>query len=169
MENPRLALVLLRKFWMLVLFTVLIGGGIAFAYNELATPKYTSRISLLIWNRDIDKINSISERVITKKSTSSENDVNEVMRYNSLVSASLHVANRLTPAFKKLINSSMVKEATDKKLLEKGFNEPLDYKIKCKVIVSSCVIDLFVTSTDSKLATAAANTLTECFSKNNSV
>ena len=164
-ENPRLALALLRKYWLLVIFAVLIGSGIAFAYNQLATPKYTSKISLLIWNRDIDKINTISEKLIADKSAGNRSEVNEVMRYNSLVSASLQVANRLTPAFKKLINSSIVKEATDKKLLEKGFQEPLNYKVKCKVIMKSCVMDLSVTSPDAKLATAAANTLTECFSQ----
>jgi capsular exopolysaccharide synthesis family protein len=165
MENPRLALALLRKFWLLVLVAVLIGGGIAFAYNMLVTPRYTSKISLLIWNRDIDKITSASGRAVAGKKDSTINEVNDVIRYNSLVSASLHVANRLTPAFKKLINSLVVKEATDKKLLERGFKEPFTYKIKCKVIMSSCVMDLSVTSTDSKLSTAAANALTECFSK----
>ena len=168
MENPRLALVLLRKYWMLVIFAMLIGGGIAFTYNVLATPKYTSKISLLIWNRDIDKINSTNERLVTGKYSTNENEVNEVnevMRYNSLVSASLHVSNRLAPAFKKLINSSIVKEATESKLVEKGFKEPFDYKFKCKVIMKSCVMDLSVTSANPKLATATANTLTECFSQ----
>jgi capsular exopolysaccharide synthesis family protein len=159
-ENPRLVLVLLRKYWMLVLFTMLLGAGIAFTYNQCATPIYTSNISLLIWNRDIAPVVTESNSITNTDSR----QVNEVIRNNSLVSQSLHVAQRLVPAFLKLINSSVVRKATVEKLYKQKFKHPLDYSFKCKIKINSCIMDVYVTSPDPALATAAASALTESFS-----
>ncbi len=159
-DNPRLIWGLLRKYWMLVLFVTLTGVGISYIYNQYTTPIYTSSISLLIWNRDIDKIK------IDQKKLAENNDneqVNDVMKYNSMISMSLHVAQRLVPAFRKLINSPVVKEATAKKLYQQGFAKPLNYTFACIVKINSCIMDVNVTSPDPKLATAAAIALTESF------
>jgi len=156
-ENPRLILVLLHKYWMLVLGTVLLGAGIAFTYNQLATPMYTSNISLLIWNRDIDK-NSMAVNT-------SDRGINETIGYNNLVSQSLHVAQRLVPAFLKLINSPVVRKSVAEKLYKQKFKDPLEYSFKCKIKMNSCIMDVHVTSPDPLLATAAAVALTKSFSK----
>ena len=156
-ENPRLMLVLLRKYWMLVLGTVLLSTGIAFIYCQYATPKYTSSISLLIWNRDLTK---------NRKNASKKNKgIEETISYSSLVAQSLNVSHRLTPAFMKLINSSVVTEATAKKLYKQNFKKPLNYKFKCKIKNNSFIIDVYVTSPDPLLAKAAAIALTQSFSE----
>lgn len=155
-ENPGLILVLMRKYWALVLLTVLLGTGSAFIYNQYATPLYTSSIALLIWNRDIGKSSVIVNN--------SENGINETIGYNSLVSQSLHVSQRLVPAFLKLINSSVVKKAAAEKLLKQGFKEPLDYTFKCDIKMNSCIMDVYVKSPDQRLANAAATALTTSFS-----
>lgn len=160
-ENPGIILVLLRKYWLLVLFTTLLGGGASFTYNQCVTPLYTSSISLLIWNRDIahsrvEANNSIAD--------SKDRQVNDPVRYNSLVSQSLHVAQRLVPAFLKLINSPVVKKAATEKLYKQGFKDPLEYSFKCRIKMNSCIMDVDVTSPDPKLATAAAGVLTKSFS-----
>ncbi len=158
-ENPRLILVLLRKYWMLVLFTTLLGLGTALIYNQYTTPMYTSSISLLIWNRDIDKVG-----IAGKRTTENTAQVNEVISYNSLVSQSLLVAQRLVPAFRKLINSPVVEKAAAEKLYKQNFKEPLKYSFKCNIKMNSCIMDVEVTSPDPALAAAAANALTEAFS-----
>ncbi len=155
-ENPRLLLVLLRKYWMLVLLMVLLGTGTAFIYNQYATPMYTSSISLLIWNRDIGKSSVIVDN--------SNNGIRETIGYSSLVSQSLHVSQRLVPAFLKLINSSVVSKAAAEKLYEQKFKKPLNYKFKCRIKMNSCIMDVHVTSPDPRLATAAAVALTTSFS-----
>ena len=159
-ENPRLILGLLCKYWMLVLFTTFLGLGTALTYIHYATPIYTSSISLLIWNKDIAA--SVTEN--NSFANTDPRQVNEVIRYNSLVSQSLLVAQRLVPAFRKLINSSVVKKATAEKLYEQKFKRPLDYDFKCQIKMNSCIMDLTVTSPNPRLATAAASTLTETFS-----
>ena len=159
-ENPRIILVLLRKYWMLVLFTTLLGGGTAFTYNQCATPLYTSSISLLIWNRDIAQSSTANNSIVH----SEDRHINDSVRYNSLVSQSLHVAQRLVPAFLKLINSPVVEKATAEKLYKLGFKEPLEYNFKCRIKINSCIMDVDIISPDPKLATAAAETLTKSFS-----
>ena len=155
-DNPRLLLVLLQKYWILVLLTVLLGTGIAFVYEQYATPLYTSSISLLIWNRDIGKSSIVVDN--------SDNRISETIGYSSLVSQSLHVSQRLVPAFLKLINSLVVKKAVAEKLYEQGFKEPLKYKFICEIKRNSCIMDVHVTSSDPRLATAAAVALTTAFS-----
>ena len=155
-ENPRLVLVLLRKYWMLIALTIFLATGSAFIYNQYATPLYTSSISLLIWNRDIARSSVVENN--------SDNAINETIGYNSLVSQSLHVSQRLVPAFLKLINSSVVEEAAAKKLYEQKFKKPLDYTFKCKIKMNSCIMDVDVTSSNPLLATAAATALTVSFS-----
>ena len=155
-ENPRLILVLLRKYWVLVLFTMLLGVGIAFTYVQCVTPMYTSSISLLIWNRDI------SDNRVPKNSTVNNNG-NRIGE-TSLVAQSLNVAQRLVPAFLKLINSSVVKKAAAEKLYKQKFEDPLKYSFKCRIKMNSCIMDVYVTSPDPKLATAAAYALTKSFS-----
>ena len=160
-ENPRLVLVLLRKYWMLVLGTVLLGAGIAFTYNQYATPMYTSSISLLIWNRDIGRS---SMEMNDSAVSNNGRGIRETIGYNSLVSQSLHVAQRLVPAFLKLINSPVVAKAAAEKLYEQKFEKPLNYKFNCKIKMNSCIMDVYVTSPDPQLATAAAAALTSSFS-----
>jgi len=155
-ENPGLVLVLLRKYWMLIVLTVFLGTGIAFIYNQYATPLYTSSISLLIWNRDIAKSNVVVNN--------SDNGISETIGYSSLVSQSIHVSQRLVPAFLKLINSSVVKKSAAEKLYNQKFKKPLNYKFKCKIKMNSCIMDVYVTSPDPLLATAAATALTTSFS-----
>ena len=155
-ENPRVLLVLLRKYWILVLLMVFLGTGIAFIYNQYATPLYTSSISLLIWNRDIGKSSVVANN--------SDNGISETIGYSSLVSQSLHVSQRLVPAFLKLINSSVVKKAAAEKLYKQKFTKPLDYTFKCKIKMNSCIMDVYVTSPDPRLSTAAAVALTTSFS-----
>jgi capsular exopolysaccharide synthesis family protein len=160
-ENPKLVLILLRKYWLLVLITVILGVGVAYTYNKCATPLYTSNISLLIWNREIDKIKAAQENL----STIPNREVSDVMTYNSLISSSLHVSQNLIPAFRKLINSKMIAKLTAEKLYKQNFSKPLNYSFKSNVKMNSCVIDLDVTSPDPELAVAAANALYECFAK----
>ena len=160
-ENPRLVLVLLRKYWMLVLGTALLGAGIAFTYNQYATPMYTSSISLLIWNRDIGKSSAV---VNNSDPNDNGRGISETIGYNSLVAQSLHVSQRLVPAFLKLINSPVVAKAAAEKLYKQKFEKPLDYKFKCKIKMNSCIMDVYVTSPDPLLATAAAVALTSSFS-----
>lgn len=161
-ENPRFILVLLRKYWMLVLLTILLGGGTAFTYNQLVTPQYTSSISLLIWNRDIALSSSGASDSIENNN---DRGISDTIRYNSLVSQSLHVAQRLVPAFLKLINSPVVRKAAAKKLYKQNFKDPLEYRFKCRIKMNSCIMDVNVTSPNPNLATAAAYALTEAFSK----
>ena len=160
-ENPRIILVLLRKYWLLVLFTTLLGGGASFTYNQCITPLYTSSISLLIWNRDIAQ-NSMADNNSIEHSE--DRHINDSVRYNSLVSQSLHVAQRLVPAFLKLINSPVVKKATAEKLYKLGFKDPLEYSFKCRIKMNSCIMDVDIISPDPKLATATAEALTKSFS-----
>ncbi|MDD5729247.1 MAG: polysaccharide biosynthesis tyrosine autokinase [Victivallales bacterium] len=161
-ENPRLILVLLRKFWMLLVFTALLGGTVAFICNRLTIPKYTANISLLIWNRDIGKMETDNDRFSQRNRV--QEGIREAFSYNNLVFSSLQVAQRLTPAFTKLVNSPEVRRATNKRLLQQNFQEPLNYNVKCNAKKQSCIIDLYVTSLSPKLAAAAANALAECFS-----
>ncbi|MDD5699038.1 MAG: polysaccharide biosynthesis tyrosine autokinase [Victivallaceae bacterium] len=160
-ENPRLIWGLLRKYWMLVLLTVLLGLGTALVYNHCATPKYTSTISLLIWNRDMDKIGMTGTGI--EPHDSNDLQVNEIIRYNNLVVLSLQVAQRLVPAFRKLINSTVVAKAAAKKLYNQHFTKPLKYSFECNIKMNSCIMDVIVTSPDPKLAVAAASALTESF------
>lgn len=159
-ENPRIILVLLRKYWLLVLFTMLLGGGISFTYNQCVTPLYTSSISLLIWNRDIAQNSAGNNSIAANR----DRQVNDSVRYNSLVSQSLHVAQRLVPAFLKLINSPVVEKAAAEKLYKQDFKDPLEYSFRCRVKMNSCIMDVDVISPDPKLAVAAAEALTKAFS-----
>jgi tyrosine-protein kinase len=162
-ENPRLILELLRKYWMLVLFTALLGLGTAFTYVKCATPLYTSSISLLIWNRDIAKSSTTLSTSITNNNDGGRG-ISETIRYNSLVSQSLLVAQRLVPAFRKLINSPVVEKAAAEKLYKQKFKKPLNYSFECKIKINSCIMDVYVTSPDPALASAAAVALTDSFS-----
>ena len=158
-DNPRLILVLLRKYWLLVLLTTMVGLGIALTYNQCVTPIYTSSISLLIWNRDIDKIGNAKVNLGNENSP----QVNEVISYNTLVSQSLLVAQRLVPAFKKLINSPVVRKTVQEELYKQNFKKPLNYRFTCNIKMNSCIMDVIVMSPEPKLATAAANALTKSF------
>jgi tyrosine-protein kinase len=160
-ENPSIVFGLLRKYWLLVVLTTILGSGIALAYNYYATPIYTSSISLLIWNNDIGKSNLVADNSNKNNSTRVMSDT---IGYNSLVSQSIQVSQRLVPAFLKLINSSVVAKATAEKLYKQKFKKPLDYEFECKIKINSCIMDIYVTSADPLLATAAAKALTKTFS-----
>jgi capsular exopolysaccharide synthesis family protein len=139
-----------------------LGGLGAFCFNELATPRYSSEIALFTWNRSI--ANAV-KKISKTKSDSKDKSPSEVMRYNSLISQSLIVGQRLISDYIMIINNPQVKKATNEDLIKKGFKPPLKYSFNCSLKRNSCVLKVSVISSNPKLAAAAANSLVDAFKK----
>jgi capsular exopolysaccharide synthesis family protein len=102
----------------------------------------------------------------TSKKTQGENKtskVKEVMMYNSIVSQSLYLGQRLISDYTRIMNNHQVKKATNEDLIKKGFKPPLKYTFSCSVRRQSCIMEIDVVSPDSKLSAAAANSLVKAF------
>ncbi|MCK4981954.1 MAG: polysaccharide biosynthesis tyrosine autokinase, partial [Victivallaceae bacterium] len=138
----------------------ILGGVAAFCFNELSTPLYKSEISLFTWNSSIaDAIKKIKKNQKDKKG----NKVQEIMTYNSIISQSLYLGQRLISDYITIINNPQVRKKTNEYLIEQGFKAPLEYYFECSIKRKSCIMDIFVVSPDRKLATAAANNLIKAF------
>jgi capsular exopolysaccharide synthesis family protein len=158
---------LVMKHWLLILSVAVIGLIVAFCYNKLATPLYHSNISMFTWNTGIDEaIKSIknSGNVSDNKNGDNKNrrhnsKLQQVMMYNSVVSQSLRLGNTLLRDYQRMLNSREVRTATNLILAKRGFKPPFKYTIKCSTKKQSCIMDMTVTSSDPRLAEAAANNL----------
>jgi len=151
---------LLNRYWMLILSTLILGGVAAFCFNELSTPLYKSHISLFTWNRSITKAIKKVKKGQKGKET---NEVQDLMMYNSIISQSVYLGQRLIFDYVNIINNPQVKKTTDDDLISQGFRVPLEYSFSCSIKRKSCIMNISVVSPDDKLAAAAANSLVKAF------
>lgn len=151
---------LLNRYWILILLMFILGIGGAFCFNEFSTPLYKSHISLFTWNRSIT--NAI-KKVKKDRKDKKTNEVQDVMMYNSIISQSVYLGQRLIFDYVNIMNNPQVKKATDDDLISQGFKAPLKYSFECSIKRKSCIMSISVVSPDSGLATAAANSLIKAF------
>jgi tyrosine-protein kinase len=151
---------LLNRYWILILSTLILGGVAAFCFNELSTPLYKSHISLFTWNRSITKA---IKKVKKSQKSKNTNEVKDLMMYNSIISQSVYLGQRLIFDYVNIIKNPQVKKTTDDDLISQGFKAPLKYSFKCTVKRKSCIMGISVVSPDRKLAAAAANSLIKAF------
>jgi tyrosine-protein kinase len=153
-------LYLLSRYWVLVLSMFVLGGVAAFCFNELSTPLYKSNISLFTWNRSITKAIKKVKKGQKGKET---NEIQDLMMYNSIISQSIYLGQRLILDYVNIMNNPQVKKATNEDLISQGFKAPLKYSFRCTTKRKSCIMGISVVSPDSKLAAAAANSLIMAF------
>ena len=151
---------LLRKYWLLILVITALGCFSGICFNEFSTPLYKSKISVFTWNRGIaEALREIQKDQKDNKRTKSQ----EIMMYNSIISQSVYLGQRLISDYKNLLSNPEVKNACNAALIKQGFKPPLDYSFKCVIKRKSCIMVLEVVSANKKLATAAANSLVKAF------
>ena len=151
---------LLNRYWILLLSMIALGVAVSFCFNEFSTPLYKSRISLFTWNSSITKA---MKKVKKNREGNKTSEVEEVMMHNNIISQSIYLGQRLIFDYINIMKNPQVKRATDKNLIAQGFKSPLKYSFTCSVKRKSCIMNVTVISPDSKLATAAANSLVEEF------
>ena len=151
---------LLNRYWILLLFMIVLGASAAFCFNEFSTPLYKSKISLFTWNSSITKA---MKKVKKNRESKKNSEVEEIMMYNNIISQSIYLGQRLISDYVNIMNNPQVKKATDKSLIRQGFKVPLKYYFKCSVKRKSCIMNVRVVSPDNKLAMVAANSLVEEF------
>lgn len=151
---------LLSRYWVMLLSMVALGATIAFCYNEFSIPLFKSKISIFTWNQSVtEALKNIKQNRKDKKT----DKVQEIMMYNNIVSQSIYLGQRLISDYINIMNNPQVKKAADKDLIRQGFKAPLRYTFECSVKRKSCIMSIAVVSPDSKLATAAANSLIKAF------
>ena len=155
-------LYLLGRYWILMLCMLALGGVAAFCFNTFSTPLYKSRISLFTWNRNIaEAIKNVEKDQKEEKNSK----VQKVMMYNSIISQSIYLGQRLISDYMTIMNNPQVRKNTDTALIKQGFKTPLKYSFSCKTKRQSCIMKINVVSPGRELAAAAANNLIESFQK----
>lgn len=153
-------LYLLNRFWILILSVFILGGIVAFCFNEFSIPLYKAQISLFTWNRGIAE----AIRKLEKNQKDKKNDeIQKIMMYNNIISQSIYVGQRLISDYESIMKSPRVKEKTNEDLIKQGFKTPLKYSFECIKKRQSCIMNIAVVSPDGKLAAAAANSLVKAF------
>ena len=151
---------LLGRYWVMILSMIILGAAIAFCYNEFSTPLYKSKISIFTWNQSITEAIKKVKKSHEEKKT---DKVQEIMMYNNIITQSIYLGQRLIFDYINIMNNPQVKKVADKDLISQGFKAPLKYTFECSVKRKSCIMRITVVSPDSKLATAAANSLIKAF------
>ena len=154
---------LLHKYWLLILIITALGCFSGICFNQFSTPLYKSKISVFTWNRGIAEALREIQKDEKDGKDNKQTKSQEIMMYNSIISQSVYLGQRLISDYKNLLNNPEVRTACNADLIKQGFKPPFDYSFKCNIKRKSCIMTLEVVSSSKKLAVAAANSLIKAF------